>query len=170
MIGYLPIYERKSKVFNELINAEAHEIQLKYEAIEDFKLQLSIDTATWGLDYYEKEFKIQSDHSKPYEHRRSVIKSKMRIAGKCDRMLIKFVCDAYTNGDVEVSFNGHIVIRFTSLKGIPPNINDLEAILEEIKPAHKPIDFEFTYNTHDMLKVYTHDALKAFTHDQIKTM
>ena len=168
MLNYLPVYERKSKVFQQLIAAEQTEILIKNEAIEDFKLQLDVDTATWGLDYYEKELKIKTDYTKPYAHRRSVIKSKWRTVGKCDRTLIKLTADAYTNGDVEVAFNGRIVITFTSVKGIPPNMSDLQAIMEEIKPAHKMIEYEFIYTTWGEVKATTWGNLKNHTWGQVK--
>lgn len=170
IINYLPTYERGSEIFKNLTNSENIELQSQYDAIEDFKIQLSVDTATWGLDYYEKDLGIVTDYSKPYDYRRSVIKSKMRANGKCDRTLIKLTCDAYTNGDVDVSFNGHIVIKFTSIKGIPPNMDDLKAILEEIKPATKAIDFEYTYNTWAAVSLYKWSDVSNKTWSQLGTI
>lgn len=114
-------------------------------AIKDIQLQLDIDTASWGLTLWEKELQIKTDLNKPLDERRSVIKSRLRGSGKVDHITIKLVADAYTNGDVVVSFNGHILVRFTSGYGVPPNLDDLKSILEEIKPAHLAIDYEFRY-------------------------
>ena len=83
--------------------------------------------------------------NKPLSDRRSVIKSKLRGSGKVDHIQIKLVADAYTNGDVVVSFNGHIVVKFTSNYGIPPNLDDVKNALEDVKPAHLAIDYEFRY-------------------------
>ncbi|MNN78327.1 hypothetical protein D3C81_1948730 [compost metagenome] len=29
--------------------------------------------------------------------------------------------------------------------GIPPNLDDLKAVIEEIKPAHMKVEYEFSY-------------------------
>lgn len=136
---------RKSHVYREIFKAEGEQIDIFYANIADIQKQLLIDTATWGLIFYEKELKIKTDLNKPVDDRRAVIKSKLRGSGKVDHIQIKIVADAYTNGDVFVSFNGHIVVKFTSLYGIPPNLDDVKNALEDVKPAHLAIDYEFRY-------------------------
>ncbi|MEH7389662.1 putative phage tail protein [Bacillus sp. JJ1474] len=145
MIDYLSLDMRKSNIYQEIFKADSRQIDIFNASIEDIKKQLLIDTATWGLAIYEKELKIKTDLNKPLGERRSVIKSKLRGSGKVDHILIKLVADAYSNGDVVVSFNGRIVVKFTSLYGIPPNLEDVKNALEDIKPAHLAIEYEFNY-------------------------
>lgn len=145
MLSSLNKSVRKSVIYKEIFNAEHQQFQNKEESLNDLRLQMDIDTATWGLDYYEKDLGIGTDRSKPYSERRSVIKSKERGSGKVDATLIKLVADSFTNGDVEVSFDGRINIQYTSLLGIPPNLADLEQALEDIKPAHLRIIYAFAY-------------------------
>lgn len=147
MIGYLPPYERKSNIFQEIFTAAGIELDTMDLTIEDVEAQLSVDTATWGLVFYEKDLKITPDLSKPYEERRSVIKSKWRGVGKIDRTLIKLVVDAFTNGDCEVTFDGKINITFTSVYGIPPNMTDVQKILSDIRPAHLGLLYIYIYMT-----------------------
>lgn len=155
LITYIPKFLRQSNIYQEIFNAEDQQIALLETNIDDIKAQLSVDTATWGLVIFEKELKISTDLSKPIEDRRSVIKSKMRGTGKVDSILIKLVADAYTNGDVMVSFNGHIVVKFVSQVGIPPNLQDLKDTLEEIKPSYLAIDYEFRYLTISEVSQFT---------------
>lgn len=145
MITYLPLFMRKSKIYNEIFDAEEHQFEYVEADIKDIRKQLDIDTATWGLAIYEKELKIKIDLSKPLSERRSVIKSKERGTGKVDAALIKVVADAYTNGEVDVLFNGNINIKFNGVLGIPRNLSDLENSLEEIKPAHLALAYTFAY-------------------------
>lgn len=145
MINTLPLFLRKSKILNEIFDVEELQLQVLETDLNDVRLQMDIDTATWGLDIYEKELEISTDYSKPLEERRSVIKSKLRGSGKADSVLIKVVADSYTNGNVIVSFNGRIVIKFTSDYGIPPNLEDVKNALENVKPAHLGISYEFKY-------------------------
>ncbi|NBI30906.1 DUF2313 domain-containing protein [Chengkuizengella sp. YPA3-1-1] len=161
MINHLPIFMRKSKVFLELFNAEEQELYQLNVAREDLLSQLSVDTATWGLDIYEKELKIKTDKTKTFEERRSVIKSKWRGFGKADSKLIQLVAESFMNGQVEVRYenpNGEpnppysIIVKFIGTRGVPTNLEDLQNLIEEIKPAHKGIEFEFTYITWNELE------------------
>lgn len=145
LIELLPPYERQSKVFQEIFNAEQIEFDRLDTDIEDLRKQLSIDTATWGLVIYEKELGIKTDLSKPLGERRSVVKSKWRGTGKVDRALIKAVVDAYTNGQVEVSFDSSITVTFTGVYGIPPNLGDAKNAVEDISPAHLRVLYAFMY-------------------------
>ena len=147
MISYIPDFMRNSTVIQEIFNSEDSQIVSLETNINDIQAQLSIDTATWGLAIYEKELNISTDISKPIDDRRSVIKSRIRGSGKADALLIKVVADAYTNGQVVVTFNGHIGVRFTSSAGTPPNLQDLKNVLEEIKPAYLQLDYYFRYLT-----------------------
>lgn len=145
MLKALPFYEQKSKIFQSLLDIQGQELDEKALTIEDLKKQLSIDTAIWALSIYEQELGIITDLYRSYEDRRSTIKSKWRGTGKVDRDLIKLVSDAYTNGDVKVTFDGKINIEFISIYGTPPNIADLQNALEDIKPAHLGIAYIFNY-------------------------
>lgn len=145
MKRYLPDYYDHSPQMQAKLEATAEELEQLQHDIDDVLKQLFIDSATWGLSLWEKDFSIPTDETKPLEERRSVIKSKKRGLGKVDADLIKLRCDAYTNGGVEVTFNGAIVVKFTSVLGAPPNMSDLEKALEEIKPAHLRIEYEYSY-------------------------
>lgn len=145
LIELLPPYEKSSRVFQEILNAEQIEFDKLAIDIEDLEKQLNIDTATWGLVIYEKELGIKTNLNKPFEERRSVVKSKWRGTGKVDRLLIKAAVDAYTNGGVEVGFDGRIIINFNDVKGIPPNLEDAQRAIEDISPAHLAIIYEFAY-------------------------
>lgn len=136
MLKYLPAYEGSSKIFQDLIDVEAIELDNKISNIEDFMKQLSIDTATWGLAIYEDELGIRCDINKSLEERRSVIKSKWRGTGKVDSKLIKIVAETFVNGNIEVIFNNRIILRFTDVNGIPSKTEDMKKQLDEIKPAH----------------------------------
>jgi hypothetical protein len=145
LIDYLPLVLRKDKVIQGIINSSNKQFDIRNTNIEDVKNQLNIETATWGLEIYEKGLKIQTDLRKSLNERRAVIKSRLRGSGKIGQLQIKLVADSYTNGNVIVSFNGHIVVKFTSVRGIPSNLDDLKVVLEDVRPAHLRIDYEFSY-------------------------
>lgn len=168
--SYLPPENADKKVFSEIFNAEGAEFDALHVDINDIKAQLNVSTATWGLDIYEKDLGITTDYTKNLDYRRSVVKSKSRGTGKLNAAMIKLVCDAFSNGDVKVTFDGIIYVKFTSVKGVPLNMDDLKNAVEQIKPAYILLDYLYTYNTYDMLKPKTYNELKSYTYDQLRTI
>jgi hypothetical protein len=143
--AYLPPMLTDTQTFNEILNSEGTEFDTLHSKIDDVKAQFNIDTATWGLNIYEKDLGITTDYTKALDYRRSVIKSKSRGTGKLNATMIKLVCDSFSNGNVAVTFDGTIHVKFTSVKGIPPNMNDLKNAVEQIKPAYLLLDYLFAY-------------------------
>lgn len=162
---------RKDPITVEITDSVA-DVLAELEADEkDIVSQKIIDTATWGLDLQEKELGIKTDISKSYEDRRSVIKAKRRGRGKLTLALIKRTVEAYTYAQTSVTFDGTIHIVFTSVYGRPPNMQDVYATIESIKPAHIPVDYTFKYRTHGDINSCgaTHAQLNTLTHEQIRS-
>ena len=160
LLEYLPIYERSSIVFQEILNSEQMEFDRLGLNIEELERQFFIDTATWGLAIYEKELKLPIRPKKTLEERRSLIKSKMRGMGKVDLAMIKSIIEAYTRSTADIIFDGRINIKFTNEGTITLNISDMFNAIEEIKPAH--LDYEFTLNYKQKLsEIYIASTLVA---------
>ncbi|WP_274363705.1 putative phage tail protein [Paenibacillus thermotolerans] len=145
MIKQLQPFQRKSKVFQGIFEAEEIQFDERDNAVQDLEAQLLIDTATWAIPIYERELGIPTEPNKPIAERRAIVKSKMRGSGKVDAILIKIVADSFTNGDVDVQFDGAIRISFSSVLGTPPNESDLKAAIEEIRPAHLALIYDYRY-------------------------
>lgn len=168
---YLPKYYQTSQIMLNITGAESTEIEIFKTKLALVMNQFIVDTATYALEDWEKELGIPVDNSKPAEYRRSVIKSKMRGSGTITIMLLKNVAESYVNGSVEVAednANYKFTVTFVDDRGIPPNLTDLQAAIESIKPAHLGVEYVFTYNTYQYVSQFTHAQLAAFTHDQIR--
>ena len=153
LIELLPPYERSSRVFQEILNAEQIEFDKLDLNVADLEKQLNIDTATWGLVIYEKELGLKTNLNKPLEERRSIIKAKMRGTGKVDLAMIKAIVEAFTKSKVSVSFNGRINIIFNNEKVIKLNISDMYNAIDEVKPAH--LDYDFTSQHSEEIQLQT---------------
>lgn len=165
--GYLPPYYDGVKEFDQLTDSEEVEFDLLADRTQDVLNQFFPESATWALGRYEKELQIVVDPGKPVDQRRSLIISKMRGNGKVSGSMIKNVAEAYDGGEVDVavvSAEYLIIITFIGTRGIPPNLSDLMAVLDEIKPAHLSVEYKFTYLTWDELN----KALKTW--DQIDAL
>lgn len=167
MLKRLQPFMQKSAVYLELFKAQAEKLHASDALVEDLRNQLDVNTATWGLDLYEKELGYVGMGT--YTERRSLIKSKWRGLGKFDAALIKVVAKAYQNGSVEPGFSASVInVKYTDIGGVPSNFLAFEAVLEELKPAHLALTFEFLYARYSELTTYTHSHLAGYTHDQIR--
>lgn len=149
MIDSAPIYYQFSGVFRQIQRAQASEYYTLEEKNEDLRTQLYIQTATWGLKYWEEIFGIRTIESDSYPIRRSRVLSRRRGLGQFSANLVKTVCEAYSNGEVTVNVdsdvNNVINITFVGARGIPPNLDDLKEIVADIVHAHLGAVYNFTY-------------------------
>ncbi|WII36809.1 YmfQ family protein [Paenibacillus thiaminolyticus] len=148
MFSFLPAYYETSRVMQADMQAKGAELDMLLRAMDETLEQFFVRTATWGLDRWEMELGIPTEKGKPIEQRRAVVESKLRGAGKFSGRLVKSVAEAYDGGKVDVSFQPTewgFTVKFVDTIGIPPNIDDLKAVIEEIKPAHLIVQYEFSY-------------------------
>jgi len=171
LIDLLPEYYKNSPQVVELQGAFEHWTEALKAARDDLLAQLNVETATWGLSIWEKALGLETDVNKPYEYRRTRIMSKLRGAGTTTKQMIKNVAESFSNGQVEIiEYNeeNRFEVKFVGTIGIPPNMDDLTAAIEEIKPAHLAYTFVYVYRTHGQLSEYTHEQLAAYTYQTLR--
>ncbi|HEX2925678.1 MAG TPA: YmfQ family protein [Ruminiclostridium sp.] len=169
--SYVPEFIAQSKTFSTLYNAQGTEMDYLYNVLDGVLNQCFVDSATWGLKYWEEFLGIPVDESKDTGFRRGVINSKIRGAGTATFKLIQAVAQSYDNGEVVIIENNELysfTVKFTGTKGIPPNLDDLKAAIEEIKPAHLQVVYEFKYNLWDDVKKLTWSEVRENTWDSLK--
>lgn len=140
------------------------------ECIESTLNQFYVDSATYGLDCWEKMLGI-SKNTFDIQTRRENIKAKMRSRGTTTVSVIKNICEAYSNGEVDIIVNHSdysFVIDFIGTIGIPMAFAELDKTINEIKPCHLAHSYRFNYNTHSNLANYTHEQLANYTHDEMR--
>lgn len=172
LMKHMPNYYKTSQVIKKITDSEDKELQLFEQRLNNTLNQFFVDLADSSLERWEAELGIPVNNSKPAEFRRSVIKSKLRGAGTVTVELIKNVSESYSNGEVDITEdnpNSIFTVTFVGTVGIPPNLDDLKNAIEEIKPAHLGVLYEFIYNTWDDLKTFTWDYLSNNTWEEIKS-
>lgn len=171
LLDMLPPFYHNSTFVKACMSSQNVERNFIKESIEDLVNNLYVDTATWGLDYFEEELGLKTDKSKTYEERRERIKAKKRGNGTTTIKMIKDTALAFDCGEVEITemYNDYAFkLKFVSEKGRPKNIEDFKSAIDEIKPAHLAYILEFMFNTHQQLKPKTHQELSQFTHQEIR--
>nr|WP_209018303.1 YmfQ family protein [Paenibacillus polymyxa] len=150
LLSYLPSYYETSRVMRSDMDAKGSELDALYLAMDATVGQFFVRTATWGLERWEMELGIETDLAKPLDQRRAVVESKLRGAGTFSGRLVKNVAEAYDGGTVDVIFHPAewgFTVKFIDTIGIPPNVDDLKAAIEEIKPAHMAVEYKLRYLT-----------------------
>ena len=154
-----------------IIDALEIEDNILNECIEDTRNQFFVESATWGLDKWEKMLGI-SKNNNDIQTRRENIKAKMRSRGTTTIDVIKNICEAYSNSIVEIIVNYSdysFVIDFVGSIGVPKAFDELDKTIEEIKPCHLAHSYKFNYNTHADLSKFTHEQLANYTHEELRT-
>lgn len=148
------------------------EANLINDSVEELLNQFFVSSATNGLDKWEKMLGISKNTFDVYT-RRENIKAKMRSRGASTIESIKNICEAYSNGIVEIIVNHNdysFVIDFVGTVGIPQAFAEMDKTIEEIKPCHLAHSYKFNYNTHSNISKYTHEELSNYTHEEVRNL
>jgi len=156
-----------TKPIQNSFTVEANSIN---DEVENTLNQFYVDSATFGLDKWEKMLGI-SKNNFDYQTRRENIKAKMRSRGTTSIEVIKNICEAYSNGIVEINVdhtNYSFEVSFISTIGVPLSFEEMDRVVNEIKPCHLAHTYKYNYNTHSDISKYTHEQLANYTHDEIR--
>lgn len=160
----------ENPVTKPFVDAFEIEENILNETVENVKNQFFVESSTYGLDKWEAMLGI-SKNNFDILTRRENIKAKMRSKGTTTFTMIKNLCEAYSNGIVEINVdysNYSFEIAFISTIGVPLSFEELDRVINEIKPCHLAHSYKFNYNTHADISKYTHEELANYTHEEIR--
>ena len=169
LINKLPSFY-ENDIVKPIQNALGIEADSINSSVENTLNQFYVDSATFGLDKWEKMLGI-SKNNNDIQTRRENIKAKMRSRGTTSIDVIKNICEAYSYGEVEIIVNHadySFVVNFVGSIGVPKAFAELDKTVNEIKPCHLAHSYKFNYNTHSDISNYTHEQLTNYTHNEIR--
>lgn len=170
LVEYLPqVWDRSAEVM-AIQEALEPAVAAAWAARDGLLDQLNVETATWGLETWERALGIAVDVSRPTEYRRTRVMSKLRGQGATTVAIIQNVAESFSNGAVEVVERPALYrfdIKFVGTVGIPPNMEDLTAAIEEIKPAHLGYDYIIIYRTWGQIARLAWAEVGAHTWDEV---
>lgn len=173
LMSYLPYYYQDIEEMRKLQESIEIEYDNLVEKIKDLFDQTYIYTATWGLILWEKMIGLEIGNETDFiMERREKVLSKLRNDGITNITKIKSLASIFTNSEVDVIEycpDYYFKVKFTSVVGKAPNVENFEKALNIYKPAHLGYEIEFRYNTHKELKQHklTHNQLKGYTHQNL---
>ena len=145
MIAKIPKHWLNNSQIPEIVNAIQPEIDKIQNIIEDFWAQIFIDTATWSLPYWERDYGLTANANDTIENRRSAVKAQMRGAKTVTLAVLQSIVDAW-GGNTEVIDTGHeIHLIYHEPNGVPDNLTAMLKNLRAMTPAHLPITSERVY-------------------------
>ena len=103
LIDKLPSFYHNSDFVKAYMSSQTVEYDFIKESIEDLVNNLYVNTATWGLDYFEEKLGLQTDKSKSYEERRERIKAKKIGTGTTTVKMIKDTALAFECGEIDIT-------------------------------------------------------------------
>lgn len=166
MLDSAPSYYQYARVYRQIQQAIADELDRLGEKDLDVQAQYFIMTATWGLTYWERTLGIPTILTDSYSIRRSRVLSKWRGFGQFKASLVKSVCESFVGGKVRVVIRvpqQEVVITFVDTYGRVPNMQDLINQVDELVPATLGVRYIFKFLTWDEFdaKQLTWDGLDA---------
>ncbi len=134
---------RNDPLIQELFNSVGIDFDNINVAIEDVKKQYWFDTMTWAIPLLEVALQFKTDSNSKIENRRSQLEARWKSDSKVDVYLLKAIANSWKNGNIDVKFvNGKIQITFTGEHGLPNDLEGIYQAIEDVKPAHIPVDYE----------------------------
>ena len=144
-----PRFLRGSPEFRDLQQALEPELLELWESRDGALAQLCVETATWGLSYWERTLGLPVDEGAGIEARRGRVRARLLSVGVTTVATVQSVAESFFSGTVEVTeYAGDFLveIRFFWESGPPPSLDDLTRALREIMPAHLGIAYEMLRN------------------------
>jgi Uncharacterised protein conserved in bacteria (DUF2313) len=143
---YLPRFYGDFRQVVEMLKTEASEFTRLRALLLDILDQFYVETATYGLDRWEKITDIEYLPQRSIPSRRHYIEAKLRGIGTVTPALLKSIVDAfYTSEIYEEPSDYKVRIKLVGKRGVPKNLEDIEAAVNDVIPAHLQPYFEFTY-------------------------
>lgn len=135
---YLPKLYENSKVVKEFNKADAVELENIYNTVSNILDQFFVQTATWGLDLWEKEYEIPTNPDLNFEQRRTALYAKINSKNVFNKksaldLATKNARDGYAEFE-EFNEEYAFITRFN----IDELINEelLISSFKSVKPAH----------------------------------
>ena len=139
-----PVY-KNSIIMKSLFEAIGMEFDNLDNLIEDVKLQLFPQTATWGLKYWEERCGLPTNTDEPLLERRNKVIAKLQSKHIMNPKRMAMVLQKYTGADIKVlentapyTFEIDLIGRTT----FPKSLEQLYQTVRKIKPSHLAVNYK----------------------------
>ncbi|WP_462351024.1 putative phage tail protein [Fusobacterium varium] len=129
-----------------------------------------VDSTEETISRWEKFMKLKPMENYTLKDRIERVIYTIQAKGIFTPSFLKEQAKIFTNGEIDITENFneyHFIISFTSVIGIPPNIDNFKEMVDLNKPAHLTYEIRIRYRTWGELSPYKWEELEPFTWDEI---
>ena len=170
MIKYISNIARNS-LMEDLFNSIKIQVDTGKDDIGQYNTYAFIvDSTEETISRWEKFMKLKPMENYTLQDRIERVIYTIQAKGIFTPSFLKEQAKIFTNGEIEVieNFNEyHFIISFTSVIGIPPNMDNFKEMVDLNKPAHLTYEIRIRYRTWGELSPYKWKELEPFTWDEI---
>lgn len=170
MIKYISNIARNS-LMEDLFNSIEMQVDIGRKDISQYNTYtFIIDSTEETISRWEKFMELKPVDNYSLQDRIERVIYTIQAKGIFTPSFLKEQAKIFTNGEIEVieNFNDyHFIISFTSVMGIPPNMDNFKEMVDLNKPAHLTYEIRIRYRTWGELSPYTWGELSPFTWDEI---
>jgi uncharacterized protein YmfQ (DUF2313 family) len=171
LIKLLPDYYQDNETMTTLQNVLSEETDKLDAGLKVTVNQCFPQLATTLLSRWETILGIKTDGSLSDTSRQEQILAKLSGTGTTTKQMIKDVAEKFSGAEVEViedNANSRFYIRFVGQLGIPENMTGLKSAIEDVKPAHLEVIYEYIYNTWQDVAKMTWQRASGYTWQTIR--
>ncbi|RGY66663.1 DUF2313 domain-containing protein [Fusobacterium ulcerans] len=170
MIKYISNIARNS-LMEDLFNSIEMQVDIGRKDISQYNTYtFIIDSTEETISRWEKFMELKPVDNYSLQDRIERVIYTIQAKGIFTPSFLKEQAKIFTNGEIEVieNFNEyHFIISFTSVIGIPPNMDNFKEMVDLNKPAHLTYEIRIRYRTWGELSPYKWKELEPFTWDEI---
>jgi len=132
-----PVYE-KSYVAKWLYQVMGIEFDEAWRVFDELRLQAFLESATWGIDYWEERYGIAPDHAWSIIERRHRAMGRRGIRAPMSPARLEQIAADITGRSAAITEQGHM---YTFTLAIAPgdslvNYDELSSVVRNVKPSH----------------------------------
>lgn len=139
-----PVY-KNSIIMKSLYEAIGMEFDTLDDLIEEVKLQLFPQVATWGLKYWEERCGLPTNTDEPLQTRRNKVIVKLQSKHIMNPKRMAMVLQKYTGADIKVIDNTApytFEIDLIGRTSFPKSLEQLYKTVRKIKPSHLAVNYK----------------------------
>lgn len=170
MIDYISKIARNSLI-KDLFNSIKIQADIGKSDIGKYNTYAFIvDSSEETISRWEKFMKLKPMENYTLKDRIERVIYTIQAKGIFTPSFLKEQAKIFTNGEIDITENFneyHFIISFTSVIGIPPNMDNFKEMVDLNKPAHLTYEIRIRYRTWGELYPYKWEKLEPFTWDEI---
>ncbi len=155
----------------DIIQASEKQIDIAKMDFDTLEASIMVLATEDNIGEWEDFFKLGREKSWTLQDRVDRVVYTFNSRGFFTPKFLKDQANIFTNGEIDIQEdfeNWHFVIQFTSVIGVPPNLDNFNRMVEINKPAHLTFEIKLRYRTHRELRPFTHLQLRKYTHKELR--